>query len=415
VPEVTLRWLLPDGAAGGPGPDGPVVVPGALPGDRVRYVEEQRRGRTILGRLDAVLAPAPERRAPPCPWTATCGGCDLDALPPEAQRAAKAGLLRHALRLPDAPPVRPSPRATGYRARIKLGVRDGDVGLHAARSHALVPIAACGIGRPELTPAIGALRDVVRATGGAGLSAVELRSDGERAAFAATSEGEVPRAVRDALATLGDVALDGRRLAGDPTRTLRVAGLALRASPRAFYQVNLELNEALVAAVCGHVAAARPGRILDLYAGIGNFSLPLAQATGAPVHAVELEGQALDDLRASAEAAGLADRVTTRGMAVEAFDPSREAFDVVVLDPPRAGAPGVVPRLLHNRPRRIVYVACHAPSATRDLKAAFDAGYTLTAVEGFDLFPDTHHVEALLVLDRGAGGARGGKPKAGRR
>jgi 23S rRNA (uracil1939-C5)-methyltransferase len=404
VPELTIAWLLPDGAGAGPSPDGPVEIPGALPGDRVRYELVDRRGRTLIGRLSEIVAPAPERRAPPCPHSARCGGCDLDALPPDAQREAKAGLIRHALRLPAPPPVRPSPRATGYRARIKLGVRGGEIGFFGARSHELVPIPTCGVARPELQAALPALAEAIRATGGTGISDVELRTDGDRAVVAATSAGDVPRAVRDALANLGDVALDGRRLAGDPNLSVPVGALRLRASPRSFFQINLELNAALVASVCRYIADIAPERTLDLYAGIGNFTLPLALATGAPVLAVESVGQALEDLRASADALGLGARVACLAMPVERLDPSREPFDAVILDPPRAGAPGIVPKLLRNRPRRIVYVACHAPSAARDLKPALDAGYTITAVEGYDLFPDTHHVETVVVLDRGKSG-----------
>ena len=195
------------------------------------------------------------------------------------------------------------------------------------------------------------------------------------------------------------MALDGRRLSGDPTLWLSVGDLRLRASPRTFYQVNLELNAVLVDLVVAAVREARPQRTLDLYAGNGNFTLPLARHTDAPVLAVEREGQATADLAASAEAAGL--RVPVLTLPVERFDPSREPFDVVVLDPPRAGAPGVVPRLLRNRPRRIVYVACHPPSAARDLRPALKAGYRLVRAQALDLFPDTHHVETVAILDRG--------------
>lgn len=407
MPELDVTWLLPDGSGGGRGPEGPVVVPGAVPGDRVAYREERRRGRTVHGVMESLVTPSSDRRDAPCPWSARCGGCDLDQLTPEGQLQAKAGIVRHALRLDTTPPIVPSPRATGYRARLKLRLQDGTVGYHARQSHDLVAVDMCAIGRPELAPALARVRAFVAANGHEGLSEVELRSDGTRVVFAFTSDASVPRELRDALPDLGDVALDGKRLGGDPSLDLTVAGLALRASPRAFYQVNLEINATLVERVVQAVQAVAPERVLDLYAGNGNFSLPLAAATGAPVLAVEMEGQAIEDLRFSAERAGL--DVQTLVMAVERFDPSREPFDVVVLDPPRAGAPGVVPRLIQSRPRRIVYVACHPASVARDLQPALKAGYTLTEVTALDLFPDTHHVETLVVLDRGRRSAPAGR------
>lgn len=402
MPEIDVTWLLPDGGGGGMGPDGPVRIEGAIPGDRVRYTEQGRRGRTVLGALEAVVQPGPDRRPPPCPLTQRCGGCDLDALSPAAQRTAKAALIRHALHLDELPHVHASPHPSGYRARIKLGIHAGAAGYRAAGTHDLVPVASCGIARAELNQALPHLQGWLAETGAEGLSEVELRSDGERVVYAFASHGDVPRAVRDSMESLGGVALDGRRIAGDPSLELKVHGLRLRASPKAFYQVNLELNAALVGFVVDRIRAIAPERTLDLYAGIGNFALPLAQATGAPVLGVESEGQAIEDLRFSAARAGLGDKVEALGLPVERFDPSREVFDAVVLDPPRAGAPGILAKLLRNRPRRLIYVACYAPSAARDLRPAFEAGYTLSEVAGFDLFPDTHHVETVVVLDRGA-------------
>lgn len=412
MPELDITWLLPDGRVGGTGPDGAVSLEGGLPGDRVEYSVTGQRGRTTVGRTTRVLTPGPDRRTPPCPWTNRCGGCDLDGLTLDAQRRAKANLVRFALRLDAAPPLRCPEPSTGYRGRIKLRFSGGFVGYHAPGTHDLVPIDRCGIAHPTLQHAQPTLAAWVASHGHEGLSEIELRTDGERVVYALTSEGSVPRALREALPDLGDVALDGRRISGDPTLWLSVSGLSLRASPRSFFQVHAAGNEALVALVCEAVAQVQPDRVLDLYAGIGNLSLPMAARTGAPVLAVEREGQAIEDLQVSAEKAGLQHQVRAQAMAVERFDPSREPFDVVVLDPPRVGAPGVVTKLLRNRPKRIVYVACHAPSAARDLRAAWREGYTTASVTAVDLFPDTHHIETVVVLDRGP---RSRPPKKRRR
>ncbi len=396
MPELSVTWLLPDGAGGGRTKDGTARVPGALPGDRVRYDAVGRRGRTVEGALREVLEPSPHRRAPPCPWHAACGGCDLGAMAPEARRAALAASVQRAFGRDGPPPLLASPRAD-YRARIKLSVDGGRLGYRAAGSHELVEIGTCGIARPEVRDALTRLRAWATPARTAPLKAIELRSDGERVVFSLIG-GRGAELAADDAAALGDVALDGRVLAGDPSLSLRVGDLSLRASPSAFYQVNLEVNAALVAHVEAEVRAASPERVLDLYAGIGNLTLPLARI--APVVAVELEGQATADLRHNAAAAGLAERVKVVTGAVERLDPSQHAFDVAVLDPPRSGAPGVIRRLVLNRPRMLVVVACNPTQAARDCREALEAGYQITGIRCFEMFPDTHHVEAVITLRR---------------
>lgn len=395
--ELTLEWLQPDGKAGGRDASGRIWrVGGALPGDRVRVREAGREEE-----LEAVLTPSPDRQTPPCPHDAQCGGCDLAALPLANQLALKARMVQTAFRLPNPPGITPSPRPTGHRARVQLGISGSQVGYRAARAHDLVAIDTCGVARPELNEALGRLRAWLATAPAHPFTRVELRSDGQRAIFAFQAECPLSAELRASLAELGDVAIDGKALHGEPTLWLDNHGLAMRASPRTFYQVNLEANAALVAWVRERVLAAGAERVLDLYAGIGNLDLPLA-ARGLPVVAVESEGQALGDLRASAERAGLSERVQTIVGNADRFDPSRVAFDAVILDPPRAGAPGLVDRLIRNRPRAIAYVACHAPSAARDLRAALGGGYDLAEVHCFDLFPDTHHVETVAWLTRRA-------------
>ncbi len=333
---------------------------------------------------------------PTCPHLEACGGCDLGAVESGQQLEQKAGFVQRAFGLDARPAIIPSPRPVAYRARIKLAVADGRVGYRAHRRHDLVPIQTCGIARAEVQDALTRLREWMTPQRGERVRSIEIRSDGTRAVFNVELTGKSVKApVRTGLFELGDVALNGRRLCGEPTLRLDVLGQALRASPRAFYQVNLEANLLLAQHVRDVVSASDPHRVLDLYAGNGNLTFQAA-ALGVPVLAVEREGQSTSDL---AEMIGERDvRVLT--LPVERFDPSREFFDVVVLDPPRKGAPGIVERLLLNRPTTIVYVSCHAPAAARDIRAATAAGYTVSDVTCFDLFPDTHHVETVVVLRR---------------
>lgn len=393
--SVALTWLLPDGRAGGRSSDGRTVrISGAVPGDEVEFDRIGGTGTTDDGVCTSVVVPSPNRRPPPCPHSARCGGCDLDALDPDGQAAAKARTVAHAFRWDGEVPLHRSPPG-GSRARIKLAIADGASGFHPPRSHEVVPIDRCGVARPEVGDAHARLGAWLTPERARGLRAVELRSDGERVVFAFESDGGAVD--RDALAALGDVALDGKRVSGDPTLRLQVGGVTLRASPGSFFQVNPAVNAQLVDAVRHAITSRRCERVLDLYAGIGNFGLPIA-AGGTAVVAVESPGSGAEDLRFNARAVPDPSKVQVHAMRVEKLDPSRIAFDAVVLDPPRAGAPGVLTKVARNRPAVVVYVSCFAPNAARDLKEL--GKYELVSLSAFDLFPDTHHVEALAVWER---------------
>ncbi|MEZ4319870.1 MAG: hypothetical protein R3F61_20335 [Myxococcota bacterium] len=390
MPHLDIEWILPDGQVGGRTRDGTFKARGALPGARIAPTATQARGRTVeITAWDPVSA-SPHTVSHPCPVLEQCGGCDLGALDRDVRRTQLVSMVQRALRLPEPPPLVPSPLQIRHRARVRLAVDGAKLGYRGARSHDLVDVEDCWAARPEVAARIAEVRSRLPLPG---LEAVEVRSDGTRAVLAL--EGRVDPA---ALEGLEDVAVNGKAVTGDPTLTLEVCGTHLRCSPRSFYQVNLEINETLVQHVRDSVLAARPERVLDLYAGIGNLTVPIA-VSGVPTVAVELEGQATSDLKHNATANGVSIEVHTGR--VEKFDPSRVAFDVVVLDPPRAGAGRVMEALLLQRPRRIVLVSCHVPSAGRDLQPALRAGYRIADARCFELFVDTHHVETVVVLERG--------------
>lgn len=393
----TITWLHADGAGGGLDERRRVVrAPGALPGDRIDAEVLQEDARSVTLGPPTLIEPSPDRRDAPCPVSARCGGCDLDALEPGARARSLATMVQRAWDHPTAPTWVASPRATGHRARIKLAVENGAVGYRAKHSHTLVPVDVCGIARPELHPALVTLRQIVAEHPHLPVTAVELRTDGEKVVAAAQSSGKWRAEDMAALAPLGHVAVDGKRVHGDPTLRLSSSAGPLAAGPASFFQVNLEANALLVDHVRARVREARAERALDLYAGIGNLGLPLA-ADGVPVVAVEIPGSSADDLRRNAAAYP---RVKVVALDASRFDPAREAFDVAVLDPPRAGAGDVLDRVLRNRPRRVVLVSCDPLAGARDARRARKAGYRVTDLTCFDLFPDTHHVEVVTVLDR---------------
>lgn len=388
APTLDVQWLLPDGQVGGRHDKGTFKARGALPGDRIVVTGSRRRGRTL-----EVTDWAAERLVPrasyACPVVDRCGGCDLARMEPEARRDALLSMVRISLRLPRDHEVAWIAPEQSVRARIKLAVREGRVGYREARSHAFVPVDDCLVAHPlirEALPSLGLRTD-------SAVKSLELRTDGTR--LVAVTEG---RPTDDELRSIEHVAVGGKVVRGDPTLELRVAGTSLRASPLAFFQVNPAGNELLVRHILDNLVRIQPERLLDLYAGIGNLTAPLARHLRVPTVAVELEGQATRDLAVNAERNEVQIEVHTGD--VGRFDTTRIPFDVVVLDPPRAGAPRVIDRLLVQRPRAIQLVSCHVPSAARDIRPALAAGYRVTDVAAVDLFPATHHVETLILLER---------------
>jgi 23S rRNA (uracil1939-C5)-methyltransferase len=168
---------------------------------------------------------------------------------------------------------------------------------------------------------------------------------------------------------------------------------------RSFFQANRFLVEPLTRAVCGQVPPG--GHVIDLYAGVGLFALPLARSADE-VLAVEGNPWAARDAEANAEAAGLANLRVWRADVLEALSASpAEPAERIVLDPPRTGAGAeVVQAIVSRAPERVVYVSCDPPTLGRDLKLFQAAGYRPGHVELFDLFPDTLHLETVVALRR---------------
>jgi len=245
------------------------------------------------------------------------------------------------------------------------------------------------------------------------LPGLELRTDGQRVVLVAKSaqgrgrpkaSGKTKKAVRAFLKELdleevglAGISLDGQPINGDVMLRLPVCGISHKISPMSFYQVNIEVNELLVQRVMELVLESEPTTVLDLYAGIGNLSLPLA-ARGIETVLMEAATSSAADAQATITSTGLSAKVI-RGNAGR-FEAGDIFFDVALLDPPRAGAPGVVPELLTTRPKMLVYVSCNPATLARDIEPALSSGYEVSTLELIDMFPQTSHVETLCVLRR---------------
>jgi 23S rRNA (uracil1939-C5)-methyltransferase len=397
-----------------------VFVPRAFPADRVRVRVETARPGYVQGRVEALLGASAERRTSPCPYVPRCGGCAYQELDYEAQLRLKEDVLRESLRRAGAGwegpiGVHASPEE-GWRLRASfhVQVRGEEVllGLHEEGTRRVVDLDRCLQLSTTMNAALRGMRaslrerlDLARRVRG-----LDLLESPAADALVAAVETDLPASDAAKLAAVAEgapgltgfgavVAHPTRFLAlrGDPHVTAPAAGFSLRAHVSSFFQGNRHLYEALARTVVDLVP--RGGPVLDLYAGVGLFALPLAPGASEVV-AVETSPTAVEDAAANVLAARLTNVRVVRGSVEEALRERRpEADERIVLDPPRTGAgPSVTALVAARRPKVVVYVSCDPPTLGRDLAAFARHGYRADRVEVFDLFPDTYHLETVVRL-----------------
>lgn len=392
-----------------PGEDGPgrvVFVRHALPGERVRARLTETGAKARFWRADAVevLDASADRveSAWPEAGPGGVGGGELAHVRLDAQRTWKAGVLReqlHRLAQVDRDvPVRALPGddergGLGWRTRVGfLADREGRAGMRRFRSHDVVPVTAM----PLMSDALA-----------------DLDLLGRRWASGARIEAVAPAGGDQPVVLVDGQPFDLRRGKADPRPNARAAvrervavgdrEWTYRVAAAGFWQVHREAPAALTGAVLSALGDVAGGRVLDLYSGAGLFTLPLADAVGESGSVVAVEGadRAVRDARRN-----LHDRpqVALHGGDVAGVLASGEAgtrADAVVLDPPRVGAGRDVVRAVAGLgPSRVVYVACDPAALARDVAYLAEEGFALRDVTGYDLFPMTHHVEAVAVLER---------------
>jgi len=395
--------------------DGEVVfLPYAAPGDRVTASVIARHRGYLQAEVDAVERPGPGRVIPGCAFFPRCGGCQWQHVAPPVQREAKAAVVAEQLarlagiRDVEVLPTIASPHDWGYRGRVTLVVEGRRAGYHRARSHALVEITGCPIADPAISAHLDAAREwleelrvplrritVLAAPGGVVLAGLAARRPGAR-------DHAASEAILAHRATVRGTVLVGggeRLAAGDPTVRLPLeAGLDLEVPADVFTQVNPAANPGLVASVLALGRFARGEHVLDLYCGVGNFTLPLARR-GITVEGIERDGLAVGAARENAARLGLQHasfRATSVAAGLATFAP--DTVDALILDPPRAGAADAVAGIARLRPRRVLYVACDPSTLARDVRAFATHGLRIVRAQPIDLFPQTFHVETVAEL-----------------
>lgn len=385
-----------------------VMVPNAVPGDLLEVTVTGQRAGHLIARPERVLRPGPARRTPPCPYLPRCGGCDWQQIGYPAQARLKgeviAGALKHALglELDPATLVEPAPAEFGYRARIRLKAGgQGQLGFHEAGSRRLVEVERCMVAAEEIRMPHEFAREIrceeieVVADRGREVLVAHLARPA-RSLEVGRARAMVERDARLAGAVLR--AADTRELVGETA--VRVAlepGLELEADADLFSQVNRAQNLRLIAIVMEMAALSAGARVLDLFCGAGNFSLPAARR-GASVTGVDAEAAAVAAASRNAERLGFA---RAEFAALKAAELARFLLraryrpDVVIMDPPRAGARELVEPLIAMRAARVIYVSCDVATLARDLRALCAGGYRIGGLRALDFFPNTHHVELV--------------------
>lgn len=423
---------------------GTVFVRGALPGEEIEIGPLRREGSITRADLVRIVRRAPGRIDSLCPVAARCGGCPLMSASFELEREEKAALVARAFSAaglaPEIDTIAPEP-FLGYRVRARLAWKTHrgkrSLGYRAGGSDDVVDVEHCVVLDPRLDAALGALRaglgDVL-----VGAGEIHLGLGARGAVARVTSSAPQPQSMYAALlrllerGALGGAALEvgGATVAtryGDAAEVAHdVDGRALVVPLGGFRQAHEAASAVLAHTVlewsglattapgtasAEAAAAARPGdarRVLELFAGHGNFTLPLAARAGSVV-AVEKNAPASAALAENLAAHGLAADVVTEDASTALVRRKRalSGVDVVVLDPPRVGARECLEPLAALRPSTIVYVSCDPRTLARDAAALAGLGYALERVRAVSCFPRTAHVEAVARFVRAPGAASG--------
>lgn len=365
-----------------------VFVPLAAPGERLRIRISERKKNFARGVIEQITDPSPARREPRCRYFGECGGCHLQHINYESQLEAKVGFVRDALeriaRINWPHPIEIRHAAEfGYRGRaqVKIDWKTRRVGFRRAASNAVCDVESCAILVPELDEALGGLRNEIETAGAENQllaeSEVEMAAGESGVAFAPSSarfpETALQRVVRDVVYKFG---------------------------PSTFFQVNPSLLDALV----GEAIDESTGDLaLDLFAGVGLFTIQLARRFKRVV-GVESDEPTANFAFQNIKENGYTN-IEFHNASVEAWLASSGALptrnaDLVLLDPPRAGAADSMTKIVELKPGRIVYVSCDPTTLARDLRLLVDSGYEPSSITAVDLFPQTYHVETVVRLER---------------
>jgi 23S rRNA (uracil1939-C5)-methyltransferase len=400
-----------------------VFVPGVLPGERVVVTIRKKRKGVLEASLVKVLTPSKDRIIPPCIGEIECTGATWPHIAYPAQLKHKQEILLDTLKKiggiePRRPlPILPSPRTDHYRLRTQFNVRMKDnrqrIGFFRQGSYDLIEVDNAFLIHPVIDKVLKNIRTLADKLPLLTELHMNASPSGEVHLLLFSEQQRLPELdpffadlKRRSPEVIGMTGFAGRKKVctlGTNQLTLEIEGMTLNATEGNFFQVNWEQNRNMVRTVLAFTSLTGNETVLDLYCGIGNFSLPLAKKAKTVI-GIESGYSAIEDAKANAALNGIFNTefiADDMQKGLKALIQRKLRADVIVLDPPRAGATlKTIERVLAFVPQKIVYVSCNPSTLARDLKFFHLFGFRLDRLQPVDMFPYTYHIECVAEMVR---------------
>ncbi|UCF86725.1 MAG: class I SAM-dependent RNA methyltransferase [Nitrospiraceae bacterium] len=385
-----------------------VFIAGTIPGETVNIAIEDEKKDYYTASVKEIKIPSPDRIAPKCTYFGSCGGCHFQFITHTRQVQLKEAVLRDSLKrlakveINLTEPITDN-RPWHYRLRGQFKVSKNNIGFYRARTREVVDIDSCPLMAGDINKKLNKLRTFIQKPV---TTEIHITGTSDPTVFLKTSPGNHSKQVLIAMAEgLLESGFTGvcirsadNRVSwyGQPYVTLSLDNLTYTLSPLSFFQSNWGLNQIVTGTIKNTLSSQRLRKILDLYAGAGNFSLPLAE--GTEIVAVEENPYAVQDGMRNVEMNKIKNYHFIHSTAEHYHIDS--SLDVLFVNPPRPGLTNrVIKNILHAMPESIVYVSCNPSTLARDLKKLLPR-YCLQSTGLIDFFPQTYHIESLTFLNR---------------
>lgn len=418
-----------------------ILVQHALPQETIIVNIEETKKNYLLGRVREVIDPHPGRVTPPCSYYGQCGGCNLQHCHYSTQLGIKKSILSDLLlhqkdlifqddTLSFSPPLA-SPDQFAYRQRLRLQIGNkSNLGFFKFRSHDIIPVKKCLLATAQMNNTLSILRDHPESRRLADLAnEIELQQYPDikkTCAIFQLKRKPRPADINSARKLCGDsddldrVFFKGSDfpLRGTFTHGSDNLGINLKCTyPKVsnllpslvfsweiggFSQVNLKQNSNLIELVHKLSDVQNEESVLDLFCGMGNFSIPLA-LKAKKLHGIEGQGSAIRSAKNNAKIAGLTNTTFEKANVHKAcvkLAQDKKEFDITVIDPPRQGVPGLAHHLEKITKKKLLYISCDPATLCRDLAELSKVGFAIKKIQPIDMFPQTHHLETVVLLEK---------------